>query len=242
RINYSFKNKYLLTVTGRTDGASVLSEGNKWQFFPSVALAWQLGEEDFIKNGNLVSDLKLRASYGEVGNATSVRPYDTQSTVTQTQYDFDGSPAYGFAINNLSNKNLVWERSKELNFGLNIGLFNNRISTSIEVYDRQTVDLILGDKLPNSTGFTDVVANVGEISNSGLELLLNTENIVKNDFRWSTSINFTKNKNEVTKLAGGLTQDIGNNRFVGESVQPLYFYEVAGIWQTNEAAEADVFG
>lgn len=242
RINYSFKNKYLLTVTGRTDGASVLSEGNKWQFFPSVALAWQLGEEDFIKNGNLVSDLKLRASYGEVGNATSVRPYDTQSTVTQTQYDFDGSPAYGFAINNLSNKNLVWERSKELNFGLNIGLFNNRISTSIEVYDRQTVDLILGDKLPNSTGFTDVVANVGEISNSGVEILLNTENIVKNNFRWSTSVNFTKNKNEVTKLAGGLTQDIGNNRFVGESVQPLYFYEVAGIWQTNEAEEADAFG
>ncbi|WP_220377763.1 MULTISPECIES: TonB-dependent receptor [unclassified Arenibacter] len=242
RINYSFKDKYLLTVTGRTDGASVLSEGNKWQFFPSVALAWQLGEENFIKNANLFSNLKLRASYGEVGNATSVQPYDTQSTVTQTQYDFDGSPAYGFAINNLSNKNLVWERSKELNFGLNMGLFNNRISTSIEVYDRQTVDLILGDKLPNSTGFTDVVANVGEISNSGLEVLLNTENIVKNDFRWSTSINFTKNKNEVTKLAGGLTQDIGNNRFVGESVQPLYFYEVAGIWQTNEAAEADVFG
>jgi TonB-linked SusC/RagA family outer membrane protein len=242
RINYSFKDKYLLTVTGRTDGASVLSEGNKWQFFPSVALAWQLGEENFIKNANLFSNLKLRASYGEVGNATSVQPYDTQSTVTQTQYDFDGSPAYGFAINNLSNKNLVWERSKELNFGLNMGLFNNRISTSIEVYDRQTVDLILGDKLPNSTGFTDVVANVGEISNSGVEVLLNTENIVKNDFRWSTSINFTKNKNEVTKLAGGLTQDIGNNRFVGESVQPLYFYEVAGIWQTNEAAEADVFG
>src|SRR5690606_3861248 len=101
---------------------------------------------------------------------------------------------------------------------------------------------ILGDKLPNSTGFTDVVANVGEISNSGVEVLLNTENIVKNDFRWSTSINFTKNKNEVTKLAGGLTQDIGNNRFVGESVQPLYFYEVEGIWQTIEGAEADVFG
>ena len=152
RVNYSFKNKYLLTVTGRTDGASVLSEGNKWQFFPSVALAWQLGDEDFIKNANLFSNLKLRASYGEVGNATSISPYDTQSTITQTQYDFDGSPAYGFAINNLANRNLVWERSKELNLGLNMGLFNNRISTSIEVYDRKTVDLILGDKLPNSTG------------------------------------------------------------------------------------------
>ncbi len=242
RINYSFKDRYLLTVTGRYDGASVLSEGNKWQFFPSVALAWRLSEENFIKNANLFSDLKLRASYGEVGNATSINPYETQSTVTQTQYDFGGSPAYGFAINNLANKNLVWERSKEYNFGLNMGLFNNRISTAIEVYDRETVDLILGDKIPNSTGFSDVVANVGEIRNKGIEVLLNTINIYKEDFRWSTSINFTKNKNEVTKLAGGITRDIGNNRFVGESVQPLYYYEVAGIWQTNEADEAATFG
>ncbi|WP_377974024.1 SusC/RagA family TonB-linked outer membrane protein [Arenibacter antarcticus] len=242
RVNYSFKDKYLLTLTGRTDGASVLSEGNKWQFFPSVALAWQLGDEDFIKNANLFSDLKLRASYGEVGNATSINPYETQSTVSQTQYDFGGSPAYGFAINNLANKNLVWERSKEFNFGLNMGLFNNRISTAIEVYDRKTVDLILGDKIPNSTGFSDIVDNVGEIRNKGIEILLNTVNIYNEDFRWSTSINFTKNENEVTKLAGGISRDIGNNRFVGESVQPLYYYEVAGIWQTSEADEAATFG
>jgi len=242
RINYSFKDKYLLTVTGRNDGASVLSEGNKWQFFPSIALAWRLSEENFIKNGNLFSDLKLRGSYGEVGNATSINPYETQSTVTQTQYDFGGSPAYGFAINNLGNKNLVWERSKEFNFGLNMGLFNNRISTAIEVYDRKTVDLILGDKIPNSTGFSDIVANVGEIRNKGIEVLLNTVNVYNEDFRWSTSINFTKNKNEVTKLAGGISMDIGNNRFVGESVKPLYYYEVAGIWQTDEADEAATYG
>src|SRR5690606_5118301 len=111
-----------------------------------------------------------------------------------------------------------------------MSLFNNRISTSIEVYDRKTVDLILGDKIPNSTGFSDIVANVGEIRNNGVEVLLNTINIYSRDFKWSTSINFTKNNNEVTKLAGGITRDIGNNRFVGESVQPLYYYEVAGIW------------
>ena len=242
RVNYSYNDKYLLTVTGRSDGASVLSEDNKWQFFPSVAVGWRIGDEDFMKDSNLFSDLKLRASYGEVGNATSIAPYATQSSISQTQYDFDGSDAYGYAINNLANRDLVWERSKELNIGINMGLLDNRISTSIEFYDRETVDLILGDKLPNSTGFVDVVDNVGEIKNSGIEVLLNTVNIVNEDFRWSTDITFSANKNEVTKLSSGLMEDIGNNRFVGEAVNSLYYYEVAGIWQTDEATEAAVYG
>ncbi|MEQ6120202.1 TonB-dependent receptor [Reichenbachiella sp. MALMAid0571] len=241
RINYSFKDKYLLTVTGRSDGASQLSVGNKWQFFPSVALAWRLGDEDFIKNTNMFSDLKLRVSYGEVGNA-SVNPYQTQSTIAQTQYEFGGSSANGYAINNLSNKNLVWERSKELNFGINMGIMKNRITTSIEIYNRKTVDLIIGDKLPISTGFSDVVANVAEIQNSGVEILLNTVNIAKEDFTWNTNITFTKNNNKVTKLTDGLTEDIGNNRFVGEPVNALYYYEPIGIWQLDEADEAADFG
>jgi len=242
RINYTFKDKYLLTVTGRTDGASQLSEGNKWQFFPSVALAWRLGDEDFIKNANLFSDLKLRVSYGEVGNASSVDPYQTQSTIAQTFYDFGGSSANGFAINNLSNKDLVWERSKELNLGLNVGFAQNRITASIEIYNRKTVDLILNDNLPNATGFTKVIANVGEIKNAGVEILLNTVNVAKQDFRWSSTVTFTKNNNEVTKLAGGLTEDIGNNKFVGESVKALYYWEKDGIWQTNESDVADTYG
>jgi TonB-linked SusC/RagA family outer membrane protein len=242
RINYSFMDKYLITLTGRTDGASQLSEGNKWQFFPSVAVAWRLGDEEFIKNTNLFSDLKLRASYGEVGNASNIPPYSTQSTITQSQYEFGGSPANGYYINNLANRDLVWERSKELNFGLNIGLLENRISAAIEVYNRTTVDLILGDKLPNSTGYTDVVANVGEIQNRGVELMLNTVNFDKSDFRWTTMISFTKNNNEVTKLAGGVTEDIGNNRFVGYPVNALYYYEKDGIWQLDEEEAADSYG
>ncbi len=242
RINYTFKDKYLLTLTGRTDGASVLSEDNKWQFFPSVAVGWRIGDEDFLKDSDVVSDLKLRVSYGEVGNATSISPYATQSSISQTQYDFDGSAATGFAINNLANQNLVWERSKELNIGLNLGLLNNRITTSIEVYNRKTVDLILGDKLPNSTGFVDVIDNVGEIENSGVEVLLNTVNVANDNFRWSSDFTFSTNKNKVTKLASGLLKDVGNNRFVGEAVNSLYYYEVAGIWQLDEAAEAAVYG
>lgn len=242
RINYSFKDKYLLTVTGRTDGASQLAPDNKWQFFPSIALAWRLGDENFIQNTNLFSDLKLRVSYGEVGTTSAVGPYETQSTISQTQYDFDGSIANGYSINNLSNKDLVWERSKELNFGINMGILNNRITSSIEIYNRKTVDLILGDKLPRSTGFTDVLANVGEIQNKGVEIVLSTVNISKQDFTWNTNITFTKNNNKVTKLTGGLTQDIGNNRFVGESVKALYYYETNGIWQLDEEDEAISFG
>lgn len=242
RVNYTFKDKYLLTVTGRTDGASQLSEGNKWQFFPSVALAWRMGDEEFIKNTNLFSDLKLRVSYGEVGNASSVDPYQTQSTIAQTYYDFGGSSGNGFAINNLSNRDLVWERSKELNLGLNVGFAQNRVTAAIEIYNRNTVDLILGDKLPNSTGYTDVIANVGEIKNAGVEILLNTVNIAKQDFTWNSTITFTKNNNEVTKLTGGLTEDIGNNRFVGEAVNSLYYWEKNGIWQTSEADIADGYG
>ncbi|MFY0653205.1 MAG: TonB-dependent receptor [Cyclobacteriaceae bacterium] len=242
RVNYVFKDKYLFTVTGRTDGASQLAGDNKWQFFPSVALAWRLGDEEFIQNTNLFSDLKLRVSYGEVGNASTIEPYSTQSTIDQTPYDFGGANGNGFAINNLSNKALVWERSKELNLGINVGFAQNKVTAAIEIYNRKTVDLILGDKLPTSSGYTDVVANVGEIKNAGIELLLNTVNIAKEDLTWNSTITFTKNNNEVTKLAGGLTEDIGNNRFVGESVQALYYWEKDGIWQQDEADEAADYG
>lgn len=242
RINYIFKDKYLLTVTGRSDGASVLSEGNKWIFYPSVALSWRMGDEDFIKNTNLFSDLKLRVSYGEVGNASTVRPYQTQALISSTQYEFDGTNANGFGVGQLANKALLYEKSKELNLGLNIGVLDNRITAVIELYNRKTVDLILPDKVPTSTGFEDVIANVGEIQNKGIEITLNTVNIAKPDFKWTSSLTITRNKDEVTKLAGGILQDIGNNRFVGESVRPHFTYKFDGIWQLDEAAQAAEYG
>jgi TonB-dependent starch-binding outer membrane protein SusC len=242
RVNYSFMDKYLLTITGRSDGASQLSPGNKWIFYPSAAVAWRLGDEAIFQNINWISNLKLRASYGIVGNASSVRPYATQATITQTNYDFDGSTASGFAVGALANRNLVYEKNKELNFGLNFGIFNNRISGEVEVYKRNTVDLIIGDKLPRSTGFSDVVANVGEIQNNGVEITLNTVNVNKGNFRWSSNFTLTKNKDQVTKLAGGITEDIGNLRFVGESVFPLYSWVFDGIWQLDEAEAAKAFG
>lgn len=241
RFNYSYNDRYLLTLTGRYDGSSVLAEGNKWAFFPSVAVAWRAGEEDFIKNMNLFSDLKLRLSYGEVGNDV-VPPYSTQAFLKQTAYDFDGSAAYGYAPNNIGNADLRWENSSEINVGLDLGFLKNRIMASIEYYDKTTNDLIQNVALPSSLGFNAVTANVGKIMNRGVEVSLNTVNIQSKNVRWTTNVNFSTNHNEILELYGGtVTQDIANNLFVGESLGSHYYYEFDGIWQLDEAEEAKKF-
>ena len=241
RINYSYDDKYLLTVTGRSDGASQLAEGNKWAFFPSVALGWRLSQEDFAQNINWLSNAKLRVSYGEVGNA-GVNPYSTQANLLATGYDFDGTAANGFAPANLANKALKWERSRELNVGLDFAILKNRISASVEVYDRKTVDLILNQKIPTVTGFNQVVANVGKIQNRGVELTLNTVNISKTDFRWNSTFAFTKNNNKLLELYGdGQTFDKGNSLFVGLPIRANYDYQFAGIWQLADLTAAKVY-
>lgn len=242
RLNYSFADKYLLTVTGRRDGASQLAEGNKWAFFPSAAFGWRMSEESFIKDLGLFSNLKLRASYGEVGNNASISPYATQANIYQTFYDFDGSSALGYTINALSNQGLVWERSKEINLGLDFALSDIKISGTLEYYKRNTEDLILDDKVPPSSGFNNVLDNVGEIENSGIEISLNSVNLTLPNFTWSTNLTFTANQDKVVRLAGGLTEDIGNKRFVGESVRAHYSYKFLGIWQTGEETEAAEYG
>ena len=241
RINYSYNDKYLLTVTGRSDGASQLAEGNKWAFFPSVALAWRAGDEQFIQNLKVFSNLKVRVSYGEVGNA-GVAPYSTQASLLNTGYDFDGTAANGFAPANLANKDLKWERSNELNLGLDFGFFNNRVAASVEVYNRKTVDLILNQKIPTVSGFNQVTANVGEIQNRGIELTLNTVNMVKKDFSWNTTLTFTKNNNKLLELYGeGQTVDKGNKLFVGSPIRTNFDYQFAGIWQLADSNAAKVY-
>ena len=242
RINYGFDGKYLLTITGRQDGASQLADGNKWAFFPSAAIGWRMSEESFVQGLGVFDNLKLRASYGEVGNNASISPYATQSNIFQTFYDFDGNPSLGYTINSLANQGVVWERSKEINIGLDFSLSDIRLSGTVEYYKRNTEDLILDDKVPNSTGFNNVLDNVGEIENSGIEVSLNSVNISKGDFKWSSNLTFTANDDKVVKLAGGITEDIGNARFVGESVKAYYTYKFEGIWQLGQEAEAAEFG
>ncbi len=242
RAMYELQGKYMLTLTGRWDGASQLAEGNKWDFFPSAAIAWRIGEEEFIKNIEQISSLKFRVSYGVVGNC-SVSPYSTQANLLNTTYDYGGSPAYGFAPANLANSELSWEKSRELNFGLDFGLFNSRINASLEVYNRETVDLIYQVKTPTSIGFGSAVSNVGKVSNKGVELTLNTANIVRRHFTWNTHFVFAKNKNEVKEISDeGQLADIGSNLFVGHPLGVHYYYKFDGIWQLDEAAEAAKYG
>ncbi|HZL09689.1 MAG TPA: TonB-dependent receptor [Prolixibacteraceae bacterium] len=242
RFNYTYNDKYLLTMTGRYDGSSVLAKDNKWAFFPSVALAWRASEENFVKSLNLFSDLKVRLSYGEVGNDV-VAPYSTQAYMRKTVYDFNGTAAYGYTPNNIGNTDLKWENSAEINFGVNMGFLKNRIRIDAEYYNKKTNDLIQNVALPTSLGFGSVTANVGKLLNRGVEITLNTVNIQKKDFSWSTSINFSTNHNEILELYGGtVTKDIANRLFVGQSLRSNYDYQFAGIWQTSEAAEAAKYG
>lgn len=241
RVNYTFNDKYLITLTGRADGASQLSDANKWAYFPSGAFAWQAGDEEFIKQLNIFSDLKFRVSYGEVGNS-NVAAYSTQAGLLTTNYSFGSTAITGFAPAAIGNKDLKWEKSQELNLGLNMGFLDNRISATIEVYKRNTKDLILQQNLPTSTGFNVVTTNVGKVSNKGIEIMLNTRNIDTKNFSWSTSINFSKNINRIEALANGVTSIIGSNLFVGRPVRSMYDYKFAGIWQLVDSVAAKSFG
>ncbi|HEU5148243.1 MAG TPA: SusC/RagA family TonB-linked outer membrane protein, partial [Chryseosolibacter sp.] len=242
RVNYIFNDKYLLTITGRYDGSSVLADGNKWAFFPSAALAWGMGDEAFIRDLNLFSDLKLRVSYGQVGNDV-VSPYSTQAYLAQTAYDFDGDPSFGYAPANIGNADLRWENSEEFNVGLNLGFFNNRLMVDAEYYNKITNNLIQDVALPTSVGFWTVTANVGKLLNRGIELSLNTVNFEKGGLRWTSTINFSTNHNEILELYGGaLKRDVANKLFVGESLRANYYYQYDGIWQLDEEEEAKTYG
>jgi TonB-linked SusC/RagA family outer membrane protein len=203
RINYSFKNTYLLTASIRSDGSSRFGEGNKWGYFPSAAFAWRAINEGFMKGQNLFSDLKFRASYGITGS-TAVDPYQTLHTLTTYNAVFGDSRYVGYAPNNtnLANPNLKWETTVQSDAGVDVGLFRDRLSLSFDYYRKDTRDLLANIQLPTSAGYSNTLSNVGKIRNAGIELGLNGL-IVDRAVKWSMGVNFSKNKSKVIKLAGG---------------------------------------
>lgn len=241
RLNYNILDKYLFTFTGRYDGSSKLAVGNKWAFFPSAAFAWKVSEEKFVENADWLSNLKLRISYGEAGNDTSVEPYDSLAFLNDNDYVFGGSYSSGVTVAGLNNYDLTWERSKEYNFGADLGVIDNRVRLSMELYSKTTVGSILERTLSPITGFSVATGNYGSVRNSGVELTLNTRNIQTDNFSWNTSLNFARNKNEILELEGELdSYTYGNHGVlrVGEAVDAIYGLEEVGIWQLDEAAEA----
>jgi TonB-linked SusC/RagA family outer membrane protein len=251
RINYNFKSKYLLTLTGRYDGSSILSSQNKWAFFPSAAFAWRIIEEDFLANQTTLSDLKIRLSYGQTGNnggGGGLVPLGSQSLIGSGFTNIGDQVIQTAFVTNLANQNLTWERTKEWNFGLDFGLLRNRITGTLDIYNRLNTDIIFFRPVPTVTGYSGVFENVGEARNKGVEFGINSVNIRKGDLKWSTNLNFAVNKNKVTKLYGDLDEilfGVQSGSYihkVGHPIGSVYTWEFDGIWQMNEAEEARKFG
>ncbi len=242
RANYSYKDRYLLTFSNRWDGSSKLSEGNKWKVFPSGAIAWRMSEESFMEEVNPVSNLKLRVSYGYTGN-NAIDPYQTQMFADAiAYYDYFGDSANGFTLSQVANTSLTWERTRELDLGIDFGLFNNRLSGTIDVYDKLSKSLLMEQRLPFEAGWSSLTANVGSVTNKGIELALTSVNIDTQDLTWKTSLTFSKNKNKIKEIYGGSDDDVGNLWFIGEPVDVIYNYVFDGIWQADEVDEAAEYG
>ncbi len=246
RLNYGFKNKYLLTVTGRADGSSRFGSNNKFAFFPSAAAAWRLSEENFMRGVNSISNLKIRMSYGLTGNS-AIGSYRSLATLRTSAYIFNDSRAAGTAIGRLANPNLKWEKTAQFDIGLDAGFLNNRISLEVDYYSKKTHGLLLDAPVPSTSGYTTVTRNIGSMENTGLEISLNTVNVSTKNFTWSTAFNFSSLKNRVTAL-GAKNEDIiyGFKDLlllrVGESVGSFYGYIRDGIWSSKEANEASKYG
>ncbi|MFT7162556.1 MAG: TonB-linked SusC/RagA family outer membrane protein [Bacteroidia bacterium] len=237
RINYRFKDRYLLTLSGRSDGSSRLAEGNKWAFFPAVSAGWILSEEEFM-GAEALSFLKFRVGYGQVGN-TAIDPYQTLGGLSRSTYAFGNDGAFGFGQSGIANPDLSWEISKTINIGIDFGLWNDRISGTIELYDTKTNDLLLERLIPVTSGFNSVLENVGSTRNRGWELSLSANVINNSDgLKWDVGLNIFSNKEEITELFNGATDDIGNNWFIGNPIRVFYNHQFDGIWQIDEASKA----
>lgn len=241
RVNYDYKGKYLLTATLRADGSSRFGENNRFGYFPSMAIGWNMHEEGFIKNSSWIDQLKFRVSYGSIGNQAIV-PYQTQALLGRTSYAWagGGSAAFGYRPNTIGNPDLRWETSTTFNSGIDFAIFKNRIFGAIEYYITNTSDLLAPQPLPNSTGFGGFITNIGKTQNRGIELSLSTLNIEKGDFSWSTDLIFTRNREEILELPNG--DDIAAGRFIGRPLTVFYDLRKVGIWQLDEADLANSFG
>ncbi|WP_320053768.1 TonB-dependent receptor [uncultured Acetobacteroides sp.] len=245
RVNYKLFNRYLLTASLRSDGSSALSKGNKWGYFPSISGAWVISDESFFEGINSVSNLKLRASWGKSGNS-AVEPYSTLTVLgaDKVYNSFGSSLISGQVPANFGDPNLTWETTKTYDLGLDLSLFNNRISTTVDAYYSRTYNLLLYKGLPATSAYPQVLTNVGTTENRGIEATLNIRAIEKHDFSWNTNFSFSMNRDKIVELASGAHQDLslpGMALIVGKAARAFYDYEADGCWSIAEAAKAKTY-
>lgn len=236
RLNYHYKDRYLLTLTTRRDGSSVFGADHKFGYFPSAAVAWLISDETFARKWNFLDMAKLRLSYGAVGNQ-AIAPYQSLDRSGTTDYVFgDGSPAYvGTYPSQLPNPYLGWETTKSKNIGLDFSVFKNVLSGTVEYYSTKTTGLLLTRALPSPVGFASVLTNIGSTQNNGIEVSLTSLNIKRSDLTWTTNFVFSTNKNKILDLYGNHKDDLGNRWFIGRPVHVAYDYTKDGIYQVGDA-------
>ena len=249
RVNYSFKDRYLLTVSGRYDGSSVLADGNKWDFFPSAALGWRIDQEDFMSDISWINQLKLRFGMGTTGNA-AVDPYGTLGVIGAYWMPFStgnsmifvtNEPYYSSSSNLMSNKNLSWEKTTQFNYGIDFSFLNGRIGGSMDIYHSRTSDLLMRMTIPSLSGYPAMMANVGQTKNFGVDMTLNFVPVRTKDFEWASDLNLAYQKDEIVELSNGKVDDISNAWFIGESISVHYGIASDGLWQESDAAEMEKF-
>jgi TonB-dependent starch-binding outer membrane protein SusC len=250
RINYSLKDKYLFTVTGRDDGNSRFGENHKYAFFPSAALAWRVSQEDFLMNSRVISNLKLRTSYGLTGNS-EIPSYSSLSLLSSNYSAIiNNAKVGGTGLNRLANPDLRWEKTAQFDAGVELGLLNNRISLEADIYYRKTSDMLLDAPVPRTSGYGTIRKNVGSMENKGLELTLNTVTFDSKNFSWNTTFNISMNRNKVLSLAtpsdifgiGGPNFTNPTNIIrIGEAAGSFWGLIREGTWSVAEAAKAAKF-
>ncbi|MCH5596879.1 SusC/RagA family TonB-linked outer membrane protein [Niabella ginsengisoli] len=243
RINYGYDNRYSITGTVRRDGYSAFAEGNKYATFLSGGIAWTVSEEAFMKDITWMDNLKIRLSYGQNGNQAIDR-YSTLAKISNAkQYIFGdgGTSQVGAEVTGIANNSLGWEKTSSYNLGIDFSIFKNRLSGNIDLYSSQTTDLLLKRDLQNFTGYADVLTNIGQTANKGIEIALNGDIVRSGNIVWNMAGTFALNRNKITKLVGadndgdGKEDDnIASSWFIGEPLGVIYGYGINGIHQTGE--------
>lgn len=255
RLNYNYNDRYLVQATVRYDGSSKFGADNRWGCFPSVALGWRISEEAFFPKNSVLNNLKLRASWGRLGNENALGYYDFQALISTYNNKYQGyvkgngdNAWAGSIARGLENRSLKWETTDTKNIGVDFGLFNNKLTGALNYYHNQTEDLLITKVLPPSAGLSNPILNVGKIRNSGVEFELNWADR-KGDFEYNVGMNLTTTKNEVVSLANegqvlyGEGLKFGSEHFptqtrVGKPIGAFYLYKTAGIFQSDKEARA----